>query len=199
MALAASDPRAIRLRSVTPGRARWELDMLLDRERQARELELRLRQHVEVRDVTVNALTGRVLIMFDPAMHASVIEQLLEAVLAVVLGDERRRPPRHSRFHLPPTTPAESALLTGGLILLTPIVFGASFLFPAAVGAVALPGVAAVKRSIDRQQEIEAVDPDALGRRTRHPAMRLLSYAKPHRKMIVAASVCSMLKKVFDL
>lgn len=198
MALAASDPRALRLRSVTPGRARWELDALVDRERQAHELELRLRQYAEVQDVTASALTGRILILFDPATHAGVIERLLESVLALVIGDEPVAPER-SRFHLPPVTAGETALLTGGLILLTPIVFGAPFLFPAVVGATALAGAAAIKRSIERRQVLEAVDPEAEARRARHPAMRLLSYAKPHRRMIVAASVCSVVKKVFDL
>ncbi len=58
---------AIRLRSALPGRERWDVDGLKRKPFLAEELELQLSQERGVLEVKANPVTGRVLVVFDPA------------------------------------------------------------------------------------------------------------------------------------
>lgn len=177
----------VRLRSWVPGRGRWEIDALRKDPRRSAELELRLRQRTEIRDVSASPVTGRLLVSFDPALQRTEIESLIRSMVS-----DRRWPvaaPR-KRLSLPRPSRAESFLLTGGLLALAPLFIGPSFLVPAVLGAAA---VAAVASALRRGRKPPALTP------RRHPAIRLYRYARPHRRTILLASALSVAKKVFEL
>ncbi|MGH3981395.1 MAG: HMA2 domain-containing protein [Pseudonocardiaceae bacterium] len=71
----------IRVRSVVPGRQRWDIGMVLARPQVAEHLEAELRKSPGVRVVRANPVTGRLLVCHDTALSSEKVVQLVwEAV-----------------------------------------------------------------------------------------------------------------------
>jgi hypothetical protein len=71
------------LRSRITGRDRWHVEHLEGRPRLAAAVGLALRTEPGITDARANALTGRVLVCYDPAALLEPIETLLERAVAV--------------------------------------------------------------------------------------------------------------------
>ncbi len=93
----------------------------------------------------------------------------------------------------------EILVVTGMIVLVPSIILGTTVTLPAVVGAgVIAAGMTGVQVWYERQRSAAAEVALLDGRRP-HPAIRLWAYARPHRLEILAASACSIFKKVFDL
>ncbi|MDP9120629.1 MAG: hypothetical protein M3O15_04555, partial [Acidobacteriota bacterium] len=75
----------LRLRSATPGRERWEADVLRSRRRLSELVAERLRAAAPFRQVEVNPVTARVLVLFDPAALDGQAGRHIEAALSAIL------------------------------------------------------------------------------------------------------------------
>jgi ATP-binding cassette subfamily B protein len=90
----------LRLRSAIPGRERWEVDVLRSRRRLAEMLEERLRSIHAFAQVQVNAVTGRILVVYDQVSLRGEVRAHIEAALGSILqrglpAEERPRPGKH--------------------------------------------------------------------------------------------------------
>ena len=71
----------ISLRSRLPGRERWHVPIVLNNIHVARSLELTLAAKPGIRSVAANALSGRVLVQFEPSALQAPLKELLYAAL----------------------------------------------------------------------------------------------------------------------
>src|ERR1044072_6889471 len=67
----------IRLLSATRGRERWEVKAIGRKPTLARELEDNLLEYPVVKDVTANAVTSRVLVLYEPGTVGLHVESLI--------------------------------------------------------------------------------------------------------------------------
>jgi cation-transporting P-type ATPase C len=86
MTAAALVPQELRLRSDVPGRQRWQAPALYRKPRYAAAVEIALEQTAGVISATANAVTARLLVVFDRAMPAGrIVEAIARAMTAVAL------------------------------------------------------------------------------------------------------------------
>ncbi len=79
----------LHLRSSLPGRQRWDVEGLRQKPLMAAEIERRLAQEQDVFEVKANPMTGRVLVIFDPA---GAIEDVGLLILAAIRGIDAGHP-----------------------------------------------------------------------------------------------------------
>jgi ATP-binding cassette subfamily B protein len=191
----------IRLRSALPGRERWEIDALIGRPRLASRLEQLLSGRSDVVTARSNAVTGRLLIIYDPNVEAEDLEIHIRTALESSLAAIDFEPAQRSRAAEP--EPEEGTSLTGsgiaaGVVLAaTSLVLGAAPLAALALGGAAVAAAAATAHGLARQREIR--NATSADRPQSDPLPRFLAYAAPYRRQIVLASACSVLKKIFDV
>jgi len=81
----------IRLLSATRGRERWEVKAIGRKPTLARELENNLLEYPGVKDVNANAVTGRVLVLYEPGTIGLHVESLIKDGLRNLKGLTKRQ------------------------------------------------------------------------------------------------------------
>jgi len=81
----------IRLLSATRGRERWEVKAIGRKPTLARELENNLLEYPGVKDVNANAITGRVLVLYEPGTIGLHVESLIKDGLRNLKGLTKRQ------------------------------------------------------------------------------------------------------------
>jgi ATP-binding cassette subfamily B protein len=185
----------VRLKSVVPGRQRWEADALQDQPKIADLIEGILRRQPDIFLAVANPLTGRILVQFNGALTATEVSRLVkDAVIeAVRSAADDSSPCFHTMPNAKPHKQIESvwALIGGGALAayLFTGVAAAPLLTGAAVVAVAVAGWSLWKR------QIAPIAP--LGRA--HPLIRLKPYYERHTSEIITAFLLSIFYKVVDI
>jgi ATP-binding cassette, subfamily B, bacterial len=77
-AVSLENPPAIRLLSATRGRERWEVKAIGRKPNLARELEKSLLEYPGIKEVNANAVTGRVLVRYEPDTIGLHVESLIQ-------------------------------------------------------------------------------------------------------------------------
>ncbi|MEM7482926.1 MAG: ABC transporter transmembrane domain-containing protein [Acidobacteriota bacterium] len=211
----------IRLKAAVPGRERWEVDAIRDRPQAIAEIEKQLITGSAVRSVKGNPITGRILILFDPEADSDEIGTRLRSEVEALF---QTRPDLFAGNGLASSNGADSgpdvALSTSGndpaivggakplkvvsaaamgALLVSPLWFGASVV---ATGALAVTGIVTasiLRKGLQQQRETVGLATRTGGAARAHPLARFLGYASPYRRQIQLASICSVVKKLFDL
>src|SRR4051812_26504201 len=71
----------LQVRSALPGRVRWDVPGLLHKPSLAAGVTRELRERPLISSIAVNALTGRVLLEFDPIVSVETVESWLQQAL----------------------------------------------------------------------------------------------------------------------
>lgn len=196
----------LRLRSRLPGRERWEVGALRRRPEAVSHLRMRLSSHASVTAVEANPVTGRVLVLYDPAIgQVDIADRLRRAVAESLESTGASTAPASRRsggwaeggVRIDATM---AALTVGGSLAAAALALGASALATVALAGAGVLSVAVTARGLRQQQEYLTSTLDTDGRSDRrHPLLALARYAQPYRRQVAIASACSVLKKIFDI
>lgn len=110
---------ALHLRSAIPGRERWEVEAIRGQAARARQLEEWTSMHPRVREVSANPVSGRVLVVFEPALPKLNVNRLLRDALERVndapVHALRQVSRRDDLYHVVKTSLPERKHLAGAL------------------------------------------------------------------------------------
>ncbi|BBA95463.1 putative ABC transporter ATP-binding protein [Actinacidiphila reveromycinica] len=188
-------------RSVTPGRQRWDVELVRGRPRAAETLAAALGRVPGITDVQANPVTGGVLVRHDARMPATDIGRMVRTAVALVAAGTARAarpgPPRTPAASPPPRTgrgrSARPVLAVGGGIGCA-VAVGVALAKGsapsrqlAAVGAVVAATALVLRRDWRRAVDTsrDAVGPGA----GRHPLVEIVG---PHRRRLYRAAALSI-------
>ncbi|MGW1229387.1 ATP-binding cassette domain-containing protein [Streptomyces sp. NPDC002530] len=191
--------RAASPRSVTPGRQRWDVGLVLGRPRSAEILAAALRRVPGITEAAANPVTGRVLVRHDARMGAAEVGRVVRRAVALVAdrvgGTAHRAPARPAAVPAPRagiSTVARPVIAVGGGFAAGIALVKGSALSKqlVAAGGVAAATAAVVRKGWRRATEVsrEAAGPDGQGP-GRHP---LLEIVGPHRGRLYRAGALSI-------
>lgn len=193
---------AIRPRSITGGRQRWDIGAVLGSPDVAKLLEARLRESPGVDVIGANPVTGRLLVYHDAALSGEAVSQLIREAVALAIRqaikptrslsrESRVASARVSRRYY--TNP--SLTLVGGAVLIVAL---GGFLGPPPVvrlGVVVVATVVVVRRAWRRSNRSRNSSAAALGS-TRNP---LLCVVRSHKRKFYLASLLSVLGQILEM
>src|SRR5881394_1068961 len=194
MSAAEATDDGFRVLSALPGRERWDIGILRGRPRLVSRLEQILNGRTEVVSVSGSAVTGRLLIVYDPniaseelALH---VRTALDSSLDAIDFEPAPRKREVSEIEF------DAELNTIGAVVGT-VLAGAGPLAAIALGITATVAVATTADGLERQREV--LDTPHADPKRPDPLPRFLQYAQPYRRQIILASTFSVLKKIFDI
>jgi len=193
----------IRPRSVTPGRQRWDVKLVLGRPRAAEVLAAALRRVPGITEAQASSITGGVLVRYDARLRAADVVRIVRRAVSLVAqgtaGAVRPAPARAA---------ADSGVRPDRGIVVRPVLAvggGVAAGIALARGSalsrqlVALGGVAvatvAVVRTAWRRTVASTTDSSGAGIE-RHP---LLEIAGPHRRRLCRASALSVACQISEM
>lgn len=183
-------------RSVTPGRQRWDVRLVLGRPRTAEALAAALRRVPGITEARANPVTGGVLVRHDARLRAAEVGRIVRRVVARVAED-----PTGARGQAPARPASASAPQTGRGLVVRPVLAvgggvaaGVALIRGSALSRqlVAVGGVAVATAVVLRKAWNRTVDAprDAAAPGTeRHP---LLEIVGPHRRRLHRAAALSV-------
>ncbi|MER7715444.1 ATP-binding cassette domain-containing protein [Streptomyces flaveolus] len=182
-------------RSVTPGRQRWDVKLVLGRPRTAEVLAAALRRVPGITEAQANPVTGGVLVRHDARVQATDVGRIVRRAVALIAGE-----PTGTGGRPAPARPAPAPRTDRGLVVRPVLAVGGG----AAAGIalvkgstltrqlVALGGVAAATATILRKAWSRTADgtrntagPSA----ERHPLVEIVG---PHRRRLSRAAALSI-------
>lgn len=187
------DATTVRPRSIIAGRQRWDVAAVLGNAGTAQRLESELARSEGIKSVHANPVTGRLLIVHDPALGSDEIAYQVKQAVDVVVVPADDDPAEFFNSTLvtsPATTPwgsprgatlveaGAAALILGGIVLGSPLV---------RLGAVLLTTVVVVRRAWRRSSRQHA--PAGLGRREPRPILTIVGKHRPKLYLAVAVSI----------
>lgn len=193
-----------RPRSVTPGRQRWDVKLVLGRPRTAEVLAAALRRIPGIIEAQANPVTGGVLVRHDARVHATDVGRIVRRAVTLIAGDPTGVGGRPAPA-LPAAAPAPRA--DRGLVVRPVLAVGGGVAAGIALikgsalsrQLVAVGGVAAATATVLRQAwrrtldaSLDAVGPGAAG----HP---LLEIVGPHRRRLYRAAALSIACQVSEV
>ncbi|MEU9669700.1 ATP-binding cassette domain-containing protein [Streptomyces bobili] len=192
-----------RPRSVTPGRQRWHVGLVLGRPRTAEVLAAALRRIPGITEAQANPVTGGVLVRHDARVHATDVGRIVRRAVALVAGVPTEVGGRPAQA--PPAAPAPPVdrglavrpvlAVGGGLAAGIALIKGsASSRQLVAVGGVAAATVAVLRKAW-RGTADAPQDAVALGAE-RHA---LLEIVGPHRRRLYRAGALSVACQVSEV
>ncbi|CAL9657381.1 ATP-binding cassette domain-containing protein [Streptomyces sp. enrichment culture] len=199
-----------RPRSVTPGRQRWDVGLVLGRPRAAEILAAALRRVPGITEARANPVTGGVLVRHDARVHATDIGRIVRRAVTLVAGAPTGAgcpaparpadaPDRPAEAPAPPTDPGPVVrpvlAVGGGVAAGVALVKGSTL----TKQLVALGGVTAATAAVLHKAWRRTVDTaqDAAGPGTgRHP---LLEVVGPHRRRLARAAALSVACQVSEM
>ncbi|MFE6977939.1 ATP-binding cassette domain-containing protein [Streptomyces sp. NPDC057682] len=193
-------------RSVTPGRQRWDVGLVLGRPRSAEILAAALRRVPGITEAGANPVTGRVLVRHDVRMGAAEVGRIVRRAVALVAeraaGAEHRTPARPAPVPAPRTdigTVARPVIAVGGGIAAGIALVKGSALSRhlVAAGGVAAATAAVLRKGWRRTTEVSRTatgsDGDEAGR---HPLLEIIG---PHRGRLYRAAALSVACQISEM
>lgn len=226
MSAIAQTGESMRLTSALPGRERWEIPALRRQPLVVGIVEQLLARNPEIASATGNAISGRILVVFDPeapagrtrALIAEAVELAREHVATMPRapepGPDAPAPEPDASSDVLANAVASGVLYAGTAVVVRRVItgsfsFGPGILFGAVAAAAASVAFDYLMAWWSKKADAAATpEPTAASAATldeiaassrAHPAIRLWRYVRPHRHLAAAAAASSVLKKIFDL
>ena len=193
----------VRPRSVTPGRQRWDVKLILGRPRTAEVLAAALRRIPGITEAQASPITGGVLVRYDARVRAADVGRIIRRAVTLVAqgptGPGRPEPARPAAE--PAARPDRGRVVRPVLAVGGGVAAGLALVRGSALTRqlVALGGVAAATVAVVRRAWRGTVDTNRDGADTgteRHP---LLEIAGPHRRRLYRASALSVACQISEM
>lgn len=193
-----------RPRSVTPGRQRWDVRLVLGRPRTAEVLAAALRRIPGITQAQANPVTGGVLVRHDARVHATDIGRIVRRAVTLIAGDPTgvSGRPAPARPAAAPAPRADRGLVVrpvlavgGGIAAGIALIKGSAL----TKQLVVLGGVAAATEAVLRKAWRGTADASQDAARPgveRHP---LLEIVGPHRRRLSRAAALSVACQVSEM
>ncbi|MFB7507051.1 ATP-binding cassette domain-containing protein [Streptomyces broussonetiae] len=190
-------------RSVTPGRQRWDVKLVLGRPRTAEILAAALRRIPGITKATANPVTGGVLVTHDARVRATDVGRIVRRAVTLVAEDPTGSGrPAPSRPVAAPATQADPSLVVRPVLAVGGgVAAGIALIKGSALSRqlVAAGGVAAATAAVLRKAWHTTVDAsqDAAGTDAeRHPLVEIVG---PHRRRLYGAVAVSVACQVSEM
>ncbi|MFH8978199.1 ATP-binding cassette domain-containing protein [Streptomyces sp. NPDC017890] len=205
-----------RPRSVTPGRQRWDVRLVMGRPRTAELLTAALRRIPGITEARANPVTGGLLVRHDAGVRAADVGRMVRRAVTVIAGDPAGaggRPASARAADVPAAHPAHASVVRPVLAVGTGTAAAVALAKGSALTRqlVALGGVTVATGAVLRKAWHGTADappgpggratpdsaPDTAGRGAgRHP---LLEIVGPHRRRLSRAAVLSVACQVSEV
>ncbi|AXI80467.1 ABC transporter ATP-binding protein/permease [Peterkaempfera bronchialis] len=193
----------VRLRSIIPGRQRWDVEPVLGRPRAAEVLAAALRRIPGITQAQANPITGGLLVRHEVSVSAADVDRIVRrAVALVVEATARVARPAPARSAVKPAPRADHGVgvrpvlaVGGGVAAGIALIRGSALSRQLiALGGVAAATVAVVRKAWRRTADATRDLPGA--GTERHP---LLEIVGPHRRRLCRASALSVACQIAEM